>query len=194
MGSPCLPTLPPACRRRSLACRLARLEQGISDEFVVLATRRANSGPGFGGSSGGIGVAEVAGTVTFNPTTLLHDVTWRPLVRALSLCIALHSLVALGATRALCLCTRAACVPCEAPCVLCPHPPSGASDLRCIRREREAVDGLAGVHAHLRQSLRVCGPQCRHFRGRVGCCRPWSAVWSRWLLLPIRDHSTGLAW
>ena len=56
---------------------------GQTDEFRVLAVRRNNSGPGFGGSSGGIGVAEVAGDVSFNPSSLYHDVQWRPLVSVL---------------------------------------------------------------------------------------------------------------
>jgi hypothetical protein len=60
-----------------------RLAAGESDYFRVLAVLRNNTGRGFNGTSGGIGVAEVAGDVAFNPVTMYHDVTWRPMVREL---------------------------------------------------------------------------------------------------------------
>ena len=65
---------------------MCRMLDGQTNEFRVLAVRRNDSGPGYGGASGGIGVPEVSGEVTFNEVTMLHDVQFRPMVRRHVVC------------------------------------------------------------------------------------------------------------
>ena len=142
---------------------------GQTDEFRVLAVRRNNSGPGFGGSSGGIGVAEVAGDVSFNPSSLYHDVQWRPLVSVL-VCVC-----ACARERQLCvlpLCSVLFVMETMSrlECSLLPSPPPSPADLGCVRRVRGPVDGLACVHTNLRQSLPVLRRQRCHECCRVGRC------------------------
>ncbi len=62
----------------SLCYRTVSMADGASDTFRVLAVLRNTSGV----STGGTGVPEVAGVVNFNPSTLLHDVQWKPTVCA----------------------------------------------------------------------------------------------------------------
>ena len=53
---------------------------GVTDGYVVLATLVPGTSPTFNGSNGAVGVSAVSGTVTFNPLTNNHDVSWTPTI------------------------------------------------------------------------------------------------------------------